>query len=246
MRIARLAVSLLVGAFMAVAQTDRGTLTGTIVDPTGAVVASASIQARNVATDQVYAGTSTQTGNFTLVQLPPGSYELTVNVQGFKKYARQGLTLAPTQTLRLDISLEVGSNAETVTVTAEASLLKTENSEVASNVTGDRLNNLPLLGIGPNGASAAGVRNPWALAQLVPGAQFSIAQGTGFFAGLPNLVVNGAPAQTASYRIEGMDATPNAGHVHLSGPAERRSDPGGCGSNQQLRRRIRNGRRRPV
>ena len=109
MRIARLAVSLLVGAFMAVAQTDRGTLTGTIVDPTGAVVANASIQARNVATDQVYAATSTQTGNYTLVQLPPGSYELTVNVQGFKKYARQGLTLAPTQTLRLDISLEVGS-----------------------------------------------------------------------------------------------------------------------------------------
>jgi len=201
MRIARLAICLLAGIFVAVAQTDRGSITGTVSDPTGAVVANAAIAAKNVATGQTYTATSTQTGNYTLAQLPTGAYEVTVTVQGFKKFTRQGLELAPTQTMRIDISLEVGSNAETVTVTAEATLLKTENGELASNVTGDRLNNLPLLGIGPNGASAAGIRNPWALAQLVPGAKFSIAQGTGFIAGIPTMVVNGAPAQTASYRV---------------------------------------------
>ncbi|MCU1334835.1 MAG: hypothetical protein JWO19_416 [Bryobacterales bacterium] len=208
MRIARLAICFVVGVLSAIAQTDRATITGTISDPTGAVVANAAIEAKNVATAQVYPGTSTATGNFTIVNLPPGSYELTANIQGFKKYTRQGLTLAPTQTVRIDIGLEVGSNAETVTVTAEATLLKTENGELATNVTGERLNNLPLLGIGPQGASAAGIRNPWALAQLVPGAQFNIPN-SGVSAGTQQLTVNGAPTNTASFRVEGMDAGTN-------------------------------------
>ena len=75
---------------VAVAQTDRGTITGTILDPSGAVITSASIEAKNVANGQVYTGASTQTGNYTLGQLPPGSYELNVNVQGFKRYIRTG------------------------------------------------------------------------------------------------------------------------------------------------------------
>jgi hypothetical protein len=203
MRIATLAIGLLAAFSVAVAQTDRGNITGTISDPAGAVVANAAIQAKNVATAQIYPGTSTATGNFTIVNLPPGNYELTTTVQGFKKYTRQGLTLAPTQTIRIDIGLEVGSNAETVTVSAEVTLLKTESGELATNVTSDRLNNLPLLGVGAQGASAAGIRNPWALAQLVPGAQFAIA------GGIPTMTVNGAPSTTSSYRVEGMDAGNN-------------------------------------
>src|SRR5689334_5969031 len=206
MRKIKLVACFLLGLLTALAQTDRGTITGTIADPTGAVVANASIEAKNVATDQVYSATSTQTGNYTLPQLPAGSYELTVNVQGFKKYVRQGLSLAPTQTMRIDVALEVGSSTEAVTVTAEASLLKTESGDVSHTVTGDRINNLPLLSIGEQQASAAGVRNPWALANLVPGVQYTIG---GFFGGTPNVVANGAAANTASYRIEGMDAGNN-------------------------------------
>ena len=206
MRATKLVVCFLAVLLTAVAQTDRGTITGTIADPTGAVVANASIEAKNVATDQVYSATSTQTGNYTLPQLPAGSYELTVNVQGFKKYVRQGLALAPTQTMRIDVSLEVGSSAEAVTVTAEASLLKTESGDVSHTVTGDRINNLPLLSIGEQQASAAGVRNPWFLANLVPGVQYTVG---GAFGGTPNVVANGAAANTASYRIEGMDAGNN-------------------------------------
>lgn len=205
MRFAKIAVCFFAGALIALAQTDRGSITGTVLDPTGAVVANAAIEVKNVATAQVYPSTSTATGNFTVGNLPPGAYELTANIQGFKKYARQGLNLAPTQTIRIDIALEVGSNAETVTVSAEATLLKTESGELATNVTGERLNNLPLLSIGAS-SSAAGIRNPWAVAQLVPGAQFA----TGAFgAGIPIMTVNGAPSTTASYRVEGMDAGNN-------------------------------------
>ena len=127
-------------------------------------------------------------------------------MQGFKKYVRQNLALSPTQTMRIDVSLEVGSSAEAVTVTAEATLMKTESGEVSQTVTGDRLNNLPLLSIGEQQASAAGVRNPWALATLVPGVQYVVG---GVFGGVPNIVANGALANTASYRIEGMDAGNN-------------------------------------
>jgi len=206
MRTARLAICLLAGMFVAVAQTDRGTITGTVSDPTGAVVANAAIEAKNVATGATYTATSTQTGNYTLAQLPAGSYEILVTVQGFKKYTRQGLTLAPTQVMRIDVALEVGSSAESVTITAEATLMKTESGEVSQTVTGDRINNLPLLSIGEQQASAAGVRNPWALATLVPGIQYVVG---GFFGGTPNIVANGAAANTASYRIEGMDAGNN-------------------------------------
>src|SRR6185436_11721637 len=130
MRTTRLAIGLLAVAFITVAQTDRGTITGTVSDPTGAVIANAVIEAKNVANGQTYTATSTETGNYTLPQLPAGSYEVTVSVQGFKKFTRQGLTLAPTQAMRIDVGLEVGSSAESVTITAEATLMKTESGEV--------------------------------------------------------------------------------------------------------------------
>ena len=206
MRLFKLAILVFAMTFVGIAQTDRGSITGTISDATGAVVANAAVQAKNVATGQTYTATSTQTGNYTLPQLPAGSYEVIVEVQGFKKYTRQGLALAPTQVMRIDVPLEVGTSAEAVTVTAEATLMKTESSEVSSTVTGDRINNLPLLSIGEQQASAAGVRNPWALATLVPGIQYVVG---GAFGGTPNIVANGAAANTASYRIEGMDAGNN-------------------------------------
>ncbi len=202
MRIIRAAGFLLAGV-LAFGQTDRGTITGTVVDPSGAVLSNAAVEARNSANGQVFTAATTATGNYTLPQLPAGAYELSVTASGFKKYNRPGLDLAPTQTMRIDVSMEVGSAAESVTVTAEATLLKTESGEVAQNVTVAQLNQLPILGVGPSQGSAAGVRNPWALALLVPGAVYGVANGT------PALVVNGAPVNTASYRIEGMDAGNN-------------------------------------
>ena len=66
------------------AQSDRGAITGTIADPAGAVVAGAQVEAKHVDSGTVYNVASTATGNFTLAQLPIGSYELTVTVTGFK------------------------------------------------------------------------------------------------------------------------------------------------------------------
>src|ERR1700683_2984558 len=76
------------------AQSDRATITGTVVDPTGAFVANAPIQARNVGTGVVYPGATSTTGNYTIAQLPVGTYELSVSVPGFKKYIRTGIVVA--------------------------------------------------------------------------------------------------------------------------------------------------------
>ena len=133
-------------AAAAFGQAASGTITGIVADPTGAVIASAPIELRNVETGQLYAVATTESGNCSIAQLPVGRYELNVNVAGFKKFNRQNVTLAAAQVMRLDVALEVGSNAETVTVTAESTLLKTESGDLTRNITLDQLQSLPLLG----------------------------------------------------------------------------------------------------
>ena len=75
----------------ALAQSDRGSITGTIADPSGAVVASAKIEAKNIDNGSVYEAGSSTTGNYVIPQLPTGNYELTVTVTGFKKYVKQNI-----------------------------------------------------------------------------------------------------------------------------------------------------------
>src|SRR5580658_3019457 len=155
-------------ALTAFAQSDRGTITGTIADPAGAVVASAPVQVRNLETGALYPVGTSATGNY-VVQVPTGSYELSVTVQGFKKYVRQRIDVPVEQTLRIDVVLEVGSNAESVTVTEAAPLLKTESGELSHNVTSDTLNSLPILGIGNSAVGSTGIRSVYSVTTMLPG-----------------------------------------------------------------------------
>jgi hypothetical protein len=197
MRSVLLVVCLFVAAFAGFAQSDRGTITGTVADPAGAVVANAAVEIRNVETGAVYQAGASATGNYTLAQLPAGQYQLSVTVPGFKKYVRQNITVEVAQTYRVDVVLEVGANTESVTVTAAAPLLKTESGELSHTVTTNTLNTLPVMGIGA-AAGSSGIRNPYAVVQLLPGATYS-----------PDvdIRINGTPANTQAMRIEGQDAT---------------------------------------
>jgi hypothetical protein len=181
----------------AYAQSDRGTITGTIADASGAMVPNAPIEAKNVETGAVYQAASSDTGNYTLSQLPVGTYELSVSVSGFKKYLRTGLRVMVAQTLRIDIKLELGSIAETVTVSAETPLLKTESGELSHVITTERMDDLPILSI------AGGIRSAYATVNLIPGAQQMAVPG-GIFS---TLRVNGMPGGSLALRIEGQDAT---------------------------------------
>ena len=94
-------------------------------------------------TDKSDAAASSETGNYTVSQLPIGDYDLTVKVSGFKTYSHTKFHLAAEQTMREDIALQVGQTTESVTVTAESSLLQTETSELAGNFTLKQLDDLP-------------------------------------------------------------------------------------------------------
>jgi hypothetical protein len=185
-------------AIVAFGQTGVGTITGTVQDPAGAVVAGADVVAKNTDTGIQYKGASTATGNYTIAQLPPGPYQINVMVPGFRTYTRSGVTVQVAQVLRLDVALEVGASTETVTVRAEATMLRTESGDLAQNITVEALDDLPILGIGNANAGSSGIRNPYGLALLVPGTNYS----ANF-----TMVVNGAPSNTAGYRIEGQDMT---------------------------------------
>ncbi|HEV3333687.1 MAG TPA: TonB-dependent receptor [Bryobacteraceae bacterium] len=188
----------------AFAQSDRGTITGTVSDPAGAVIANAAVEAKNIATGAVYNAASSATGNYTVAQLPAGNYELTVTVPGFKKYVRGGLTVEVAGTARIDALMEVGSNTESVTVEAAAPLLKTEGGEVSHNISTSTLEDLPILTL--TGAAASigsanslgNIRNPLSAVQLLPGARIQTDA---------ILRVNGMPSNSQSINIEGQDAT---------------------------------------
>ncbi len=198
----RLVVSLLAVTSLAFGQGSNGSITGTITDPGGAVVAGASIDARNTETGVVYSASSTNTGNYTVPALPVGTYDLTIKSQGFKNYTHAGIGIAARQIAREDVTLEVGSTTESITVTAESSLLKTETAEMAHNVTMENLKGLPLLGIGTANSGTTGVRNPYNSMQMLPGISSYASSGTFTLNGL------GAGFQlTETMRIEGQDAT---------------------------------------
>lgn len=182
---------------IAFAQSDRGTLTGTVSDPAGAVVPNAAIEARNTQSGEVFRTATTGTGNYTIPNLPVATYELNVTASGFKKYIRTGIEVNVATIIRADAALEVGASTETITVNAEAPLLKTESGELSHNIQYSRTDDIPLYTLGTPG-SLGNIRNPLQVVTLLPGAAFSNEN---------TLRVNGMPSSSQAIRIEGQDAT---------------------------------------
>jgi hypothetical protein len=202
LRAVSLVFCLLFVALFAFGQVGNGTITGTITDQAGAVVAGAKIEAKNSETGVIYPAASTGTGNYTVTDLPVGTYTVTVTVMGFKTYTHSNLTVQAAGTIKEDVPLQVGANTESVTVTAEASLLKTESGELAHNVTINDMDQLPLLGIGTVNSGSSGYRNPYATLLTLPGVSNYTTSGTFQINGLGN-----AFSTTETMRVEGQDST---------------------------------------
>src|ERR1700733_14939755 len=209
----RIAVYGLLCAVAAFGQADRGTITGTVSDPAGAVVPSASVEARNEATDFKFTAGTSNTGNYTMTQIPTGTYELTVTRAGFKKYVRPGIIVPVAETVRVDAALEVGSATDTITVNAEAPLLKTESGEISHQIEYNAADEIPLFTTNGNGITSLGnIRDPLAVLNLLPGAT----QSTDY-----ELRINGLPSSSQTIMVEGMDAT--NGLMHSSNQAVQQS-----------------------
>ncbi|HEY1242461.1 MAG TPA: carboxypeptidase-like regulatory domain-containing protein, partial [Bryobacteraceae bacterium] len=126
------------------AQGERGTLNGTVIDPSGSVVAGAAVKALNIATGVETAEITTDAGVYRIPLLQPGTYRLTVTAPGFKVALRENVILAVAQTLTVDFKLEVGASNEQVTVSAEAPLLETGSAEIGSYVSKKEFDTWPI------------------------------------------------------------------------------------------------------
>jgi hypothetical protein len=200
MRIGRLPVILILAALAATTplpgQSDRGTVTGTVSDPAGALVPAAALTLTHTGTAAAYDTVTTGTGNYTLPSLPAGRYNLKVTAPGFSQYIQEGIEVQVAQTARVDVVLRIGQSTDSVTIVADAPLLRTENAEQSQTINGDDIDKLPLT-LGGN--NLYGTRNPLAGLSLAPG----VAQvtGTNF-----QFRTNGS-TDTARFLLDGQDMT---------------------------------------
>ncbi len=139
-------VCLLTAALFGQAEIGGASLSGTVIDQTGAAVPNAKVTATNPATGTNRTTETNQSGLFNFARLPVGQYGLAIEAAGFKTSKRQGLELSVGAVVNLDISLEVGTAQETVSVTAEAPVVESTRSQTATTVSERQVRDLPING----------------------------------------------------------------------------------------------------
>jgi outer membrane receptor protein involved in Fe transport len=177
----------------AVGQVQNGQITGIIADPSGAVIAHASVHVRNLATGYEAAIESNESGIYRAQELIVGSYTIRVEVPGFKTVNATNLVLNAGSVLRVDFKLTIGSRSEEFEVSDAARLVNTDNSRLSYTVDSQQIANLPLNG-----------RNIYDLIQYQPGA--TNVRGIMSEIGA-NTVVNGVRENFTGFLINGMSNT---------------------------------------
>ena len=198
----RLLVFSLVAAVTCVAQMNRASLSGTVTDPSGAIVPAAKVVAVHVDTGTSTSSTTTGAGVYTIPALQIGNYRVEFEAQGFKRTVRDQVVLTAGSSMRLDITLELGSATESVTVSAQAAPIEMESTRVATNITTSMVQNLPMLVDG-------GIRSIFTLAGIAPetrGTGQSFRIGGGQQVGW-EMVMDGMPMTSASTLYQGDRAS---------------------------------------
>jgi hypothetical protein len=140
------------------AQEFRSTLSGRVTDPSGAAIPNAKVLAVSAETGARAEATTGSEGEYTLPFLAPGGYTLSVESQGFKKYVQSGITLGTNVRVAQDVTMQLGSQGESVTVSADVALLSTATASVGQVISSAQIENMPMNG-----------RTPLTLAQLAYG-----------------------------------------------------------------------------
>ena len=125
--------------------TGTATLVGTVTDTTGAVLAGAKVTTINTGTSFISESATTAEGSYYLPNLSPGTYRLTIEVSGFKKHVREGITLRTNESPRLDVMMELGTTSDTINVKASVPLLETETSASGQIMDGDTVVKMPVM-----------------------------------------------------------------------------------------------------
>jgi hypothetical protein len=135
---------LLFGAGEMLAQSDRATISGTVRDSSGAVVADAQVATLSLNSNFQSSIATNAAGRFAFLNLPIGQYDVACSKDGFRKYRRSALDLAISEAIEIDIVLTIGSNPEALTVTGDASQLQTQTSSISTNLNNAAVTELPL------------------------------------------------------------------------------------------------------
>ena len=131
-------------AGMVRAQANRATITGTVTDSSGAVVAGVGVSVKNLGTDIIAHAVTNADGIYVVPNLPPGAYSITFRRDGFKTLERPSITLDSTEVAQINGALQVGAAVESITVTTDAPIVDRENAAIGTNMKGDVVTDLPL------------------------------------------------------------------------------------------------------
>jgi hypothetical protein len=204
-----LMIVLMVGSAIAFGQEFRGTISGTVADPNGAVIAGATVTVKNRATNVVKTVLTNDEGAFTVPFLSPGDYDVTVANSGFKSALRENLKVSVDDRITLDFKLEIGTSAE-INVSAGAEILEQGTVTVGTSVGQRQIEELPLA----EGAA-------YTLATQAPGVVYT---------GDPNFSGPTANGNLAGFRTNGttgnqinLDGSPNlaySGQVAFTPPSD--------------------------
>src|SRR5260370_10752923 len=137
-----------------------GSIVGTVTDPTGSVISKAGVTVTDTSTGLSRQASPDEAGYYSIPNLPPGTYDLSVSATGFKPLTQRNVNVLINAVTRADLSLEGGALSDSVTVDASAAQLQTTKADVNVNLEARAIENLPL----------SGYRNFQSLINLVPGA----------------------------------------------------------------------------
>jgi hypothetical protein len=194
----RFSITLLLAALLAASGTvayaqggATSSLSGTVVDTTGAVVPGADVVVKNNATGTVYTAVSGANGSFNIPALPPGTYTATISLSGFKTVVLNDVTVNVAVPASVKALLELGKVEETVVVAGATEIVQTQSTTVASTMNARQIANLPAVG-----------RAAFELVGYVPG----VVSSTG---GLRDSSVNGLPHAAINITLDGMNIQDN-------------------------------------
>jgi hypothetical protein len=180
------------------AQTTAGSIVGNLVDQSGAVLPDTQVTLTNITTTDTRVAVTSQAGFYRFVDVPPGSYRISVQKQGFKQLAREPIELQVATTIQIDLMMQVGSESQSVLVTTGTPLIQAETTSLGEVIDQRETNEIPLDG-----------RNPMNLTALVPsvvpqGGAMGTPTGTNVFAWGNYQIGGGMANQSATY----LDGSP--------------------------------------
>ncbi len=195
----------LFGCGTAWGQSTNGSIRGIVNDPSGAVVPGATVTATLVGTDTQRSAVSDKDGAFDIPELAVGTYDVTAEAQGFKKFVAKAVVVSIGHVNFITVTFQVGATNDTVTVEANSVQVETTSTQLGAVMTDQSIRELPL-----------NSRNAYALLQLQPGVQSQL--GADLFAGSSNpgvVSVNGGRGRSNNYMVNGGDGN----DIFVNGPA---------------------------